>query len=108
MRFADDMAIIAKRLEELQDMVNRLVNKYLGSVLTSDSYCTKKIKARIVMAKETYNRKLSVLTSKLNINSGRNWSDIFEALDSMAQRPGQQEYWSGSIWRILKCGVGGK
>ena len=24
----------------------------------------------------------------------------------MAQRPGHQEHWGGSIWRALKCGAG--
>ena len=35
--------------------------KYLGSVLTRE------IKMRIVIAKEAFNRKISLLTSKLNI-----------------------------------------
>ena len=39
--------------------------KYLGSVLTRDGYCTREIKMRI--AKEAFNRKMSLLTSKLNI-----------------------------------------
>jgi hypothetical protein len=41
--------------------------KYLGSVLTRDGYCTKEIKMRIVIVKEAFNRKISLLTSKLNI-----------------------------------------
>jgi hypothetical protein len=41
--------------------------KYLGSVLTRDGYCAKQIKMRIVIAKEAFNRKISLLTSKLNI-----------------------------------------
>ena len=41
--------------------------KYLGSVLTRDSYCTREIKMRIVTNKEAFNRKISLLTSKLNI-----------------------------------------
>ena len=41
--------------------------KYLGSVLTRDVYCTKKIKMRIFIAKEAFNRKISFLTSKLYI-----------------------------------------
>jgi hypothetical protein len=40
--------------------------KYLGSVLTRDGYCTREIKTRIGMAKEAFNRKISLLTSKLN------------------------------------------
>ena len=41
--------------------------KYLGSVLTRDGYCTKEIEMRIAIAKEAFNRKMSLLTSNLNI-----------------------------------------
>ena len=43
--------------------------KYLGSVLTRGrgSYCTREIKMRIVISKEAFNRKMSLLKSKLNI-----------------------------------------
>ena len=41
--------------------------KYLGSVLTRDGYCTREIKMRINIAKEAFNRKMSLLTSKINI-----------------------------------------
>ena len=40
--------------------------KYLGSALTRDGYCTREIKMRIDIAKEAFNRKISLLTSKLN------------------------------------------
>ena len=61
--------------------------RYLGSVLTRDGYGTREIKMRIVIAKEAFNRKMSLLTSKLN--SRRNWSGVmFGALLYMAQRPG--------------------
>ena len=40
--------------------------KYLGSVLKRDGYCTGEMKMRTAMAKETYNRIISFLTSKLN------------------------------------------
>ena len=40
---------------------------YLVSVLTRDGYCTREIKMRIAIAKEAFNRKMSLLTSKLNI-----------------------------------------
>ena len=42
--------------------------KYLGSVLTRDGYCTREIKMRIAIAKEAFNRKISLLTYKLNID----------------------------------------
>ena len=41
--------------------------KYLGSLLTRDGYCTREIKMRIAIAKEAFNREMSLLTSKLNI-----------------------------------------
>ena len=40
--------------------------KYLGSVLTRDGYCTREIKTRTVTAKEAFNKKISLLTSKLS------------------------------------------
>ena len=40
---------------------------YLGNVLTRDVYCTRKIKVRFIIAKEAFNRNISLLTSKLNI-----------------------------------------
>jgi hypothetical protein len=41
--------------------------KYLGNVLRRDSYCTREIKMRISIAKEAFNRKISLSASKLNI-----------------------------------------
>ena len=40
--------------------------KYLVSVLTKDAYYTREFKMKIVMTKEVFNRKISLLTSKLN------------------------------------------
>ena len=55
---------------------NRYHFKYLGTVLTRDGYCTREIKMRMVIAKEAFNRKMSLLTSKLTLNSGRNWLGV--------------------------------
>ena len=41
--------------------------KYLGSVFIMRCYCTKEIKMRIVIPKEAFDRKMSLLTSKLKI-----------------------------------------
>ena len=41
--------------------------KYLGTVVTRDGYCTREIKMRISMAKEAFNRKISLLIRKLKI-----------------------------------------
>jgi Reverse transcriptase (RNA-dependent DNA polymerase). len=46
--------------------------KYLGSVLTRDGYCTREFKVRIAIAKEAFNRQMSLLTSKLNIELKKN------------------------------------
>ena len=64
---------------------------------------------RITIAKEAFNRKMSLLTSKQNIELRKKmvscyvWSIAF-----MAQRPGDYENWSGSIWTALKPGAGGE
>jgi hypothetical protein len=41
--------------------------KYLGSVITRDAYFTMEIKVRVAIAKEVFNRKISLLTWELNI-----------------------------------------
>ena len=80
---------VSSRNESLQIKVNngelKEIDhfKYLGSVLTRDGYCTREIKKRIAISKEAFNRKMSLLTSKLN------WLGVmFGALLYMAQRPG--------------------
>ena len=40
---------------------------YLGSLLMRNGYCAKEIKMRIVITKEIFNRKMPLLTSKINI-----------------------------------------
>ena len=63
--------------------------KYLESALTIDGYCTREIKMRNAIDKEAFNRKMSLLTSKLNIEFRKKfvrcyiWSVAF-----MGQRPG--------------------
>ena len=83
--------------------------KYLGSVLTRDGYCIRENKMIHVIAKEAFNTKISLLTSKLNIElRTKLLSATFGALLYMAQKPGYQANWSGSIWRASKCGAGGE
>jgi len=71
-------------------------------VLTRDGYCTREIKMRIAIAKEEFNRKISVLTSKLNIELKKKlvrcyvWSIALYGSETSALRD-----WSGSIWRAL-------
>ena len=45
--------------------------KFLGSVLTRDGYCTREIRMRIAVAKEAFNKKKSLLTSKLIIRRSK-------------------------------------
>jgi hypothetical protein len=48
----------------------------------------------IAIAKEAFNRKISLLTSKLNIELKKKLIRCY--------------VWSRSIWRALKCGAGGE
>ena len=72
--------------------------KYLESVLARDAYCTKEIKMRIVIAKEAFNRKISLLTSKLNIEfrkklvSRHIWSIAFYGLETWTLRKLELKY----------------
>ena len=65
---------ISKREEPLKinvdnrELENVMHFKYLGSLLTKDASCTKEIRARIAMAKEAFNKKWSLLTSKLSLS----------------------------------------
>ena len=66
---------VCRSNESLQIKVNNIELKevdnfkYIGSVLTRDGYgyCTREIKTRVVIAKEAFNRKISLFTCKLNI-----------------------------------------
>ena len=42
--------------------------KYLGSLLTNDGRCTRKIKSRIAMAKAAFSKKKTLFTNKLDLN----------------------------------------
>ena len=65
---------VSRSNESLQIKVNNRELKqvdhfmYLGSVLSRDGYCTREIMMRIVMAKEAFNRKISLSTCKPNID----------------------------------------
>ena len=41
--------------------------KYLGSMLTNDGRCTRKIKSRIAMAKAAFSKKKTLFTRKLDL-----------------------------------------
>ena len=65
-----------------------------------------KFKMGTVIDKETFNRKISLLTSKLNNE------DIGQVLwlahYFVAQRPGHLQNWSRGIQRALRCCAGGQ
>jgi hypothetical protein len=83
--------------------------KYLGSVLTRDDYCLREIKTRIAIGKETFNRKISLLTSKLNIELKKKlvrfyvWSIALFGSETWTLRRLRQNY-----LRALKCCAGGE
>ena len=73
--------------------------KYLESVLTRNNYCRREINMRIAISKEAFSRKISLLTSKLNIELRTKLVRCYVW--------GIALYGSGSgnIWRASKCGV---
>jgi hypothetical protein len=45
---------------------------YLGSMITNDARCTREIKSRIAMTKAAFNKKKTLVTSKLNLYLRKN------------------------------------
>ena len=83
--------------------VNRL--KYLGSVLARDGYCTREIKMRIAIAKEKFNRRISLVASKLNIEFKKKlvrcyvWSIALYGSETGTLRKLEGKYLeAGSVW----------
>jgi len=72
--------------------------KHLGIVSTGDGYCTRETKMRIAIAKEAFNRKISLLTSKLNIKLRKKLvrcnvsSNDFYGSEAWTQRKLEREY----------------
>ena len=48
--------------------VDHFTSKYLGNVLIRDGYYTREIRMRIANTKEAFNRKISILINKSNID----------------------------------------
>ena len=61
--FPVKIMIDQKQLENMESF------KYLGSVLTNDGICTCEIKCRIAMAKAAFNKKRTLFTSTLDLES---------------------------------------
>ena len=79
--------------------------KCLGIVLTRDAYSTRTIKLRIAMAKEAFNLKIRVKTSKLNIEPRNNfvgcyvWSIALYDSETWTLRKLKQKYFeSFEMW----------
>ena len=70
---------------------------------------SREIKMRIPMVKEAFNRKISLLRSKLNIELRKKlvrcyvWSIAFYGSETWTLRKLEQ-----SIWRDFNCGAGGE
>jgi hypothetical protein len=50
-----------------KQMENVETFKYLGSMLTNDGRCTCEVKSRTVMAKDAFNKKRDIFTSKMDL-----------------------------------------
>ena len=75
-------------------------------MFTRDGYCIREVKVKIVFAKEAFNRRMSLLTSKLKVELGIKlvrcyvWSIALYGSESWTVRK-----WSRNIWRALKWGA---
>jgi len=79
--------------------------KYLGSALTSGGICTYENKSRIAMAKAAFDKKKTLLTSKLDLNLRKKlvkcyiWSMPFYGAETWTLRATDQKYLgSYGIW----------
>ena len=80
----------------------KVILLYLGSVVTSGSYCKREIKMRIFIAKESINKKKSILTGKLNIELRKKevrcnvWSITLNGSETGILRKLKQKYLESS------------
>jgi hypothetical protein len=103
------ITIINRELKEVDHF------KYLGSVLTRDGYCTREIKMKIAIAKEAFNRKKLLLTSKLNIELNKKlvrfyvWSIALYGSETWTLRKLERKYlesfetWCFRRMEKIKC-----
>ena len=84
---------------------------HFGSVLTRDGYGTREVKMRIAFAKEPFNRKMSLLTSKLNIDLKKKlvrcyvWSIALYGAETWTLRKLDRKYLESfemKCWRRMK------
>ena len=81
------------------------LSEFFGSVVTRDGYYTREIKMEISISKEAFNIKISLLTSKLNIEL-REKIVRCEALHCMVQRSRHKENRGENIWKGSKYDIG--
>ena len=97
------LMIVSRSNESLQNKVNK--RRRRRNVLTKNCYCTREIKMRIAITKEKFNRKVSLLTSKLNIKLRKKlvrcyvWSIAFYGSETWTPRKFECKYLeSFGIW----------
>jgi hypothetical protein len=67
MRISREPSPIKIRIDQNQ-LENVEYFSYLGGMITNDARCTHEIKSRIAMAKAAFDKKKTLLTSKLDLN----------------------------------------
>jgi hypothetical protein len=76
-------------------------------MVTNDARCTRDIKSRIAMAKEAFNKKKTLSTSRLDLNLRKKlvnlyiWSIALCCAETWTLRK-----WVRNTWEVLKCGAG--
>ena len=78
-----------------------------GNILTNDGRCTCEIKSKIAMAKDAFNKKKTLFTSKLDLNLRKKlvkcyiWSMALYGAETWTHRAADQKY-----LEVFKCGAG--
>lgn len=81
-----------------QELENVEQFKYLGSLLTKDAHCTNEIRTRIAMAKAAFNKKRTLLTSKLSLELRKKlvkcyiWSIALYGAETWTMRKREKKY----------------
>ena len=92
-------------------MMEGVLVKYLGSVLTDDGRCACEIKSRIAMAKAAFNKKKNLFTSRLDLNLRKKlvkcyvWSMALYGAETWTLRAADQKRLESSemwCWRRME------
>jgi hypothetical protein len=94
-----------KQLENVESF------KYLGGMVTNDGRCTCEIKSRIAMAKATFNGKMALFTSKMDLELRKKlvkcyiWSIALYGAESWTLRAVDQKHLeSFEMWCCRRMG----